>query len=217
VPLICNTSGTINQDPGGDPRLYRCGECGQATLQRTPSDADKKRLVAGIAGASIVGLAMENPIGALLGFVFGDRLFVDNLFAVRDVDIAEPLTALLSVYAENKLGTCSQRGAVAQSPSAMFTALLEWGCTRSEIPHGDTSPPGVPEDLIDLWIGHAPRSITDLYANGLKMTTCGVASGATGSGSVFELGYAGLASTRRLFSSRLRKPRKGRDKEWLPR
>ena len=26
----------------------------------------------------------------------------------------------------------------------------------------------VPEDLIGLWLGHAPRSVTDIYANGLQ-------------------------------------------------
>jgi hypothetical protein len=83
VPLICKTCGTVNQDLGGDPRTYRCGRCGQPTLQRTPSEADKKRLVAAIAGASIVGLATENPVGALvgavLGYIFGDRLFSESL------------------------------------------------------------------------------------------------------------------------------------------
>ena len=26
----------------------------------------------------------------------------------------------------------------------------------------------VPEDLIGLWLGHAPKSVSDLYANGLQ-------------------------------------------------
>ena len=81
VPLICKNCGTINQDLGGDPRMYRCGHCGQPALQRTQtlSDTDKNRLAAAIAAASIIGLATENPVGALvgalLGYVFGDRLF----------------------------------------------------------------------------------------------------------------------------------------------
>lgn len=81
MPLICKNCGTINQDPGGDPTLYRCGRCGQPALQRTPtiSDTEKNRLVAAIAGASVIGLLTENPLGALvgavLGFAFGDQLF----------------------------------------------------------------------------------------------------------------------------------------------
>jgi predicted nucleic acid-binding Zn-ribbon protein len=80
MPLICTNCRTINQDPGGDPRIYHCGHCGQATLQRTPTltDTEKNRLAAAIAGASILGLATENPvgalIGALLGYALGDRL-----------------------------------------------------------------------------------------------------------------------------------------------
>src|SRR5208282_3054908 len=55
MPLICRTCGTVNQDLGGDPRVYRCGRCGQATLQRTSTlnDTDKKRLGAAIAEAAI--------------------------------------------------------------------------------------------------------------------------------------------------------------------
>ena len=85
MPLICRTCGTVNQDLGGEPRVYRCGRCGQATLQRTSTlnDTDKKRLGAAIAGATIVGLATENPVGALvgalLGYFFGDRLFGDRV------------------------------------------------------------------------------------------------------------------------------------------
>jgi len=85
MALICRTCGTVNQDPGGDPRFYRCGRCGQAALQRSPvlTDTDKKRLGAAIAGASILGLATENPVGALvgalLGYFLGDRLLGDRV------------------------------------------------------------------------------------------------------------------------------------------
>jgi hypothetical protein len=85
MPLICRTCGTVNQDLGGDPRVYRCGRCGQATLQRTSTlnDTDKRRLGSAIAGATIVGLATENPVGALvgalLGYFLGDRLFGDRV------------------------------------------------------------------------------------------------------------------------------------------
>jgi DNA-directed RNA polymerase subunit RPC12/RpoP len=77
MALICQNCGTINTDPGGDPRQYRCGHCGLPQLQRflTP---DQKRVAAGVAGAAILGLATGGPAGALvgglIGLVFGDRL-----------------------------------------------------------------------------------------------------------------------------------------------
>ena len=84
MALICAFCGTVNKDPGGEPKMYRCGRCGNATLKRVPQDPspDKSRLAAAIAGASILGLATENPVGALigavLGFAIGDRLFRDR-------------------------------------------------------------------------------------------------------------------------------------------
>jgi len=76
MALICCNCGTINQDPGGDPRLYRCGVCGQPCLQRIPEQprAETGRLIAAIAGATILGLAIGNPIGALVGALGGYAL-----------------------------------------------------------------------------------------------------------------------------------------------
>lgn len=67
--LICRYCGTINQDPGGDPRQYRCGNCSQQQLERVATKPDKI-LVAGIAGATIGGLA-GGPVGALAGAIIG--------------------------------------------------------------------------------------------------------------------------------------------------
>lgn len=79
MTLVCQNCGKLNQDPGGNPHVYRCGACGQQRLVRTPSEAEKRRIVSAIAGASIVGLATENPLGALagaiIGYIFGDRVF----------------------------------------------------------------------------------------------------------------------------------------------
>jgi integrase len=89
--------------------------------------------------------------------------------AVRDVDIAEPLAMLLRAYAEDKPGylfatrsgrPLAQRN-VHRSAGVGLHAFRRF---RTE----NLRRAGVPEDLIDLWIGHAPRSVTDLYASGLK-------------------------------------------------
>jgi len=58
----------------------------------------------------------------------------------------------------------------------------------------------VPEDLIGFWLGHAPRTVTDLYAEGLKRDTVWSASGAIRPDSDFRgLGYMGLRKMRWLF------------------
>jgi integrase len=89
--------------------------------------------------------------------------------AVRDIDVAEPLAALLRVYSEGKSGylfatrsgrPLAQRGV----HRAAGVGLHAFRRFRTET----LRRAGTPEDIIDLWIGHAPRSMTDLYANGLK-------------------------------------------------
>lgn len=89
--------------------------------------------------------------------------------AVRDIDIADPLAAVLRAYAEGKPGYLFARRSgrpIAQRNvhRAAGVGLHAFRRFRTET----LRRAGVPEDLIDLWIGHAPRSITDLYANGLK-------------------------------------------------
>jgi integrase len=89
--------------------------------------------------------------------------------AVRDVDIAEPLAVLLRAYAEDKSGylfaTRSGRPIAQRNVHrAAGVGLHAFRRFRTET----LRRAGVPGDLIDLWIGHAPRSVTDLYANGLK-------------------------------------------------
>ena len=67
--LICGYCGTINTDPGGDPRKYRCGHCGQPQLQRifTPQE---KAFAAVATGAGIGALAGGLP-GAVIGGLIG--------------------------------------------------------------------------------------------------------------------------------------------------
>ncbi len=88
--------------------------------------------------------------------------------AVREVDIAEPLAALLRIYAEGKTGyifaTRSGRPLAQRNVHrAAGVGLHAFRRFRTETLRRAR----VPEDLIGLWLGHAPRSVTDLYANGL--------------------------------------------------
>jgi len=76
MALICRNCGTINTDPGGNPRQYRCGVCGQQQLQRilTPQ---QKAFAGAAAGAAIGGLVGGPPgalVGGLIGIVLGERL-----------------------------------------------------------------------------------------------------------------------------------------------
>jgi uncharacterized paraquat-inducible protein A len=75
--LVCRNCGAVNKDPGGDPREYRCGVCGQPSLERAATKSDKV-LATAITGAVIAGLEF-GPIGALIGglagLLVGDRLF----------------------------------------------------------------------------------------------------------------------------------------------
>jgi integrase len=89
--------------------------------------------------------------------------------AVREVDIAEPLAALLQVYAEGRsgylFGTRSGRPiAQRNAHRAVGRGLHQFRRFRTET----LRKARVPEDLIGLWLGHAPKSVTDLYANGLQ-------------------------------------------------
>jgi integrase len=89
--------------------------------------------------------------------------------AVREVDIAEPLAALLRVFVEGKTGymfaTRSGRPIAQRNVHrAAGVGLHAFRRFRTETLRRAR----VPEDLIGLWLGHAPHSVTDLYAGGLQ-------------------------------------------------
>jgi integrase len=89
--------------------------------------------------------------------------------AVREVDIAEPLAALLRVFVEGKTGyifaTRSGRPIAQRNVHrAAGVGLHAFRRFRTETLRRAR----VPEDLIGLWFGHAPHSVTDLYAGGLQ-------------------------------------------------
>ena len=77
MTLICRNCGSINQDPGGDPKSYRCGVCGVSSLERilTPQ---QKAFAGGAAGAAIGAMlgfgAPGALIGALIGIATGEKL-----------------------------------------------------------------------------------------------------------------------------------------------
>jgi hypothetical protein len=77
MALICRNCGSINADPGGDPRLYRCGTCGMQMLQRILT-VQQKAFAGAAAGAAIGALlgfgAPGALVGALIGLVTGERL-----------------------------------------------------------------------------------------------------------------------------------------------
>ena len=89
--------------------------------------------------------------------------------AVREIDIAEELAAMVRDYAQDRSGylfaTRSGRPLahrnVHRAAGVGVHALRRF---RTET----LRRAGVPEGRIALWVGHAPKSITDLYAEGLK-------------------------------------------------
>jgi integrase len=89
--------------------------------------------------------------------------------AVREVDIAEPLAEMLRAFAEGKDGylfaTRSGRPIghrnVNRAAGVGVHALRRFRIETLRRAR-------VPEDLIGLWLGHATRTITDVYAEGLK-------------------------------------------------
>jgi integrase len=86
------------------------------------------------------------------------------------VDIAQPLAEMLRAFAEGKDGylfsTRSGRPLghrnVNRAAGVGVHALRRFRIETLRRAR-------VPEDLIGLWLGHAPRTITDLYAEGLKL------------------------------------------------
>lgn len=76
MALVCRNCGTINTDPGGDPKQYRCGHCGQPRLERILTK-QQRALAGAAAGAGIGAVAGGLPgalIGVLVGLIVGDKL-----------------------------------------------------------------------------------------------------------------------------------------------
>ncbi|MGB0076457.1 MAG: site-specific integrase [Candidatus Sulfotelmatobacter sp.] len=95
--------------------------------------------------------------------------------AIRVVDMPEPLAAMLREYAANKSGylfptlktnrPLAQRNVLrALHDTGMRVGFHAFRRFRAQ----NLRRSRVPEDLTRLWLGHAGRSITDLYAVGLQ-------------------------------------------------
>ena len=94
--------------------------------------------------------------------------------AVREIDLPEPLAAMLRRYAANKsgylFGTCNgtplgQRNVLrALHATGKKIGLHSFRRFRTETLRRAR----VPEDLITLWLGHSKQTITDFYAGGLQ-------------------------------------------------
>jgi hypothetical protein len=71
--VICGTCGATNHDPGGDLRLYSCGQCGQPTLQRVQYSPNNNAFAGAVVGGTLGGVA-GGPVGALFGIFIGGLL-----------------------------------------------------------------------------------------------------------------------------------------------
>jgi integrase len=118
--------------------------------------------------------------------------------AVREVDIAEPLSQILRAFAEGKSGylfaaasgrSLQQRNVLralhATGKKVGFHAFRRF---RTETLRRAR----VPEDLIKLWLGHAKNTVTDYYAGGLSKDLAWRREWCDRVGLGFQLGYAGL-------------------------
>jgi hypothetical protein len=76
--LLCSNCNTPNHDPGGNESAYVCGHCGQPALHRVSvpvqHHSGNNSTEGAIAGATLLGLATANPIGAVVGAILGGIL-----------------------------------------------------------------------------------------------------------------------------------------------
>ena len=85
------------------------------------------------------------------------------------IDIAAPLAVVLVRIAEGRPVCCLQLGVAVRCLSGMSIVQPVMLCTPSAASEPKCySRSRVPEDLIGLWLGHAKKTITDVYADGLK-------------------------------------------------
>jgi integrase len=118
--------------------------------------------------------------------------------AVREVDIAEPLAALLKDYVAGKFGylfatatgrPLAQRNVLrALHATGKKVGLHAFRRFRTETIRRAR----VPQDLERLWLGHAKTTVGDFYAGGLQNDLAWRKEWAERAGLGFGLGYSGL-------------------------
>jgi len=115
--------------------------------------------------------------------------------AFREVDIAEPLAALLRVYAEGKAPTAFLFATKSGRPLGHRNVLRASGVGchsfrrfRAEV----IRRAGVPRDIERRWLGHAKETVGDLYAGGLQNDLTRRREWCDKVGLGFRLGYVGL-------------------------
>jgi len=121
--------------------------------------------------------------------------------AIREVDVADPLAAVLRSYVTGRDGylfstrtatPLSQRNALralhATGKKVGFHAFRRF---RTET----LRRAGVPEDLTKLWLGHSKESVTDYYAGGLQKDLLWRREWCERAGLGFSVGLQGLQKT----------------------
>jgi integrase len=129
--------------------------------------------------------------------------------AIRKVDLAEPLARLLLSFVAGKSGylfsTKSGR------PLSQRNVLRAWHRTGTKVGlhalrrfRAETLRRAcVPEDLIQMWLGHAKKTVTDYYAGGLKEDVSWRREWAERAGLRFQLGHVGLQNVVAIDSAKV--------------
>jgi len=165
-------------------------------------------LIAVLAGTGLrigeaVGLKVEDLssdctlIHVRRGLWRGKEQSPKTLNAIREIDVPEPLAKLLQFYVAGKSGylfatksgrPLSPRNVLRVLSDAKYAAGFHaFRRFRTETLRAAC----MPEDLIRMWLGHAHRSITDLYASGLRHNIERRQEWAKKVGLGFDLGYLG--------------------------
>lgn len=129
--------------------------------------------------------------------------------AVREVDIAEPLSRLLREYVNGKSGYLF--AAASGRPLQQRNVLRTLHATGKKIGfHAfrrfrteTLRRARVPEDLIKLWLGHAKSTVTDFYASGLSKDIAWRREWCDRVGLGFQWGYDGLQNVVRINSAKV--------------
>jgi integrase len=117
--------------------------------------------------------------------------------AVRAVDISTPLALMLQEHVEGRSGyVFATRDGKPLQPRTVLRNFHHAGAAFGfqalrRFRTKTLRRARVPEDLIRMWLGHAARVVTDLYADGLKNDAAWRQEWCERAGLGFQLGYVG--------------------------